>query len=162
MENETVAPDFNMEMSDYDKEENVWESSPEHSGGSATPDRDRQQSKSPEAQTEPAGLTTDQLLKKLLKVDDSRTGADGPIPPRRLKRRRVSRSRSLPVGEDLLKEKSEKPAYSCPTRIRDIFDRQISSKELCALSAITCGSPETVRKIIPGASVDQICRMVKL
>ena len=124
---------------------------------------DRQSRASANVLTEAAGVDTEQQLKRLLEIEKARSSADTTIPPTRLKRNRESRSRSVPHHAESRQEKTpEKVAYICPTKIADIFDRKISSEDLCALSAITHGSPMTVRKIIPGATVDQICKMVKL
>ena len=153
---ESVAPDFDLGLFDNDTQP-----SPEHSSDNAA--SDNQSEADANTQTENTEVNTEQRLKRLLEVEEARTGADTTSPPRRLKRQRESRSRSVPPRSQSRQERSpKKVTYICPTKIADIFDRKISSKDLCALSAITHGSPTTVRKIIPGATVDQICKLVKL
>lgn len=124
---------------------------------------DRQSRASANVLTETVAVDTEQRLRRLLEIEEARSSADTAICLRRPKRQRESRSRSVPPrAESRQKRTSKKVAYICPTKIADIFDRKISSEDLCALSATTHGSPMTVREIIPGATVDQICKMVEL
>ena len=124
---------------------------------------DRQSRASANVLTETAAVDTEQRLKRLLEIEEARSSADTTIRLRRLKRQRESRSRSVPPHAESRQVKtSKKVEYICPRKIADVFDRKISSEDLCALSAITHGSPMTVREIIPGATVDQICKMVEL
>ena len=153
---ESIAPDFEVGLF-----ANETQSSSDHSMDNAA--SDRQSKASVDVPTETAEVDTEQRLKRLLEIAEAQSSTDTTIPQRRLKRQRESRSRSVPPrSEPPQKRSSKKVAYICPTKIADIFDRKISSEDLCALSAITHGSPMTVRKIIPGATVDQICKMVKL
>ena len=50
----------------------------------------------------------------------------------------------------------------CPTKISEIFNKEISPKKLCILSAMKHGTPSAVHEIMPDASVAQICQMCKL
>ena len=96
-------------------------------------------------------------------IEERRTDVEEKASPSRTKRRRLSRSISRsPVKKPRKDEPSQIASYTCPTQIADIFDRKISAKQLCTLSAITHGTPEKVREIVPGATIDQICQMVKL
>ena len=53
-------------------------------------------------------------------------------------------------------------AYTSPSDIAKIFRNMITTDALCQLSAMEDGTPADVKKIIPRATVDQICKMCDL
>ena len=53
-------------------------------------------------------------------------------------------------------------SYTSPTKIAKIFRNKIDSRTLCQLSAMLRGTPSEVRKLVPDASVTQICKMCEL
>ena len=79
------------------------------------------------------------------------------------KRKRSSRSRSTTADHGLQEERiPEKQSYLSPARIVDIFGKDISPENLCALSALKYCSQAAVFRIMPSATVEQICQMVEL
>ena len=95
--------------------------------------------------------------------DDSGSSDDNIIWPRVTKRRRLSRSRSKAAEHVAPKQPGAKrPDYMSPTQIAKIFKQDISPKTLCELSAMKDCSPSAVLKVMPKASVSQICQMVEL
>ena len=57
---------------------------------------------------------------------------------------------------------AKQEAYTSPSEIAKIFRNMITTDALCQLSAVSRGTPSDVKRIIPRASVDQICKMCDL
>ena len=115
-----------------------------------------------EGQDEEEDSTRDQI-KKLLNIPKVQPKPPKPERRRKPKRRRSPSSRSRTADRESRQDTTEKNAsFISPSKIADIFKGTLSSKNLCELSAMKCGSPTAIRKIMPDASVDQICRMVTL
>ena len=53
-------------------------------------------------------------------------------------------------------------AYTSPSRIAKIFRNMITTDALCQLSAMEEGTPADVKRVIPKANVEQICKMCEL
>ena len=151
MEIEEIGPDFEIGITDRRESQES-----QHSTVSSSVDHS-------EESREEAKHTTEQQIAKLLNIEKSQLNS--PTPPRRQrrKRRRLSRSRSTSPSRYTQEEvTSKKSHFLPPSRVADIFDRKISPEELCSLSALKDGSPAAVFKIVPEATVDQICKMCKL
>ena len=107
--------------------------------------------------------TTGAKLEKLLNLPALLPDSSRSERVRKSKRRRSSPSSyRTAYHEPQYDSAKENSSYIPPTKIADIFAGMLSSKTLCELSAMKCGSPSAVRRIMPDASVDQICRMVNL
>ena len=105
---------------------------------------------------------TERQLKRLLNIQESEPTDDEQERRTSSKRRRLSVSRSTTSSRSEKKPKTEKAYYTCPSKIAEIFKWKISSDSLCALSAVEGGTPSLVRKVMPMASIKQICQMCKL
>ena len=161
MAEEAFAPDFDVGITGDGRELESWQS--DHSPSNSTPDSTREENSGADAQDELARGKTKQQLEKILRLEEGRTDVEKSASPRRSKRQRLSHSRSASLAKESREGGSSKrAAYTCPSRIADIFDRKISTEQLCTLSSMTHGTPESVREIIPEATIDQICQMVKL
>ena len=75
--------------------------------------------------------------------------------------RSPSPSRPEPTGAQP-KFEAKQEAYTSPSEIAKIFRNMITTDALCQLSAMSKGTPSDVKRIIPRASVDQICKMCDL
>ena len=151
MDGEEIGPDFEVGITDRGESQES-----RHSTVSSSVDHS-------EESLEEAKHTTEKRIAKLLKIEKSQSNSPTPPRPQRRKRRRLSRSRSTSPSRYTQKEvTSKKPQFLPPSRVADIFDRKISPQELCSLSALKDGSPAAVFKIIPEATVDQICELCKL
>ena len=116
-----------------------------------------------DSQPEGPKTTTEEELEELLRRARPNQGDSKSIKRRGTKRRRLSRSTSITTDQASQREGSpKKTPYLSPSKIADIFDRDISSKNLCKLSALKWVSPEAIIKVMPEASVDQICQMCDL
>ena len=71
------------------------------------------------------------------------------------------RSRS-PSDSESSSETRSVDDYVSPSKIAKIFRNKVSPTNLCQLSAMSRGTPSDVRKIVPDASVQQICQMCEL
>ena len=166
MDSEDIGLDFDCDISPEKPNDEVWHSESDHStnqSGSEASDAPSD----PENDAEKQGAnTTVRKLEKLLErksSKSSKSSEDSPIWPRRKKRRRLSVSRSGTRKQDIKKEpKPEEQQYISPTLIAEIFKYKISPEKLCELSTLKSGSPTAVRKIMPTASVEQICKVSKL
>ena len=146
MENEVITPDFGIGITDYGNEKDAWQSDSD-SVDDMTPVsevRDREQDCFTDDHAEENDKTIAQQIEDIFKTNEPRVS----VPPRGIKRRRVSQSTAIPSGREAA------PVYTCPTRIAEIFGKKISPEDLCTLSAIKHVSPDAVREIIPGATVD--------
>ena len=120
----------------------------------------------PDDDTEEDG--EDDKLKRLqsfLGMDDTRIEEKrGEIEEKRGKKRKRSPSRSVPKLVEVGTSKKLKHAlnYPSPSGIAKIFRNKITPEALCQLSALSYGTPSDVRRIIPTASVEQICDMCEL
>ena len=106
--------------------------------------------------------TTGAKLEKLLNLPALLPDSSRSERVRKSKRRRSSLSSYRTADHEPQYDSAKEYSYIPPTKIADIFAGKLSSKTLCELSAMKCGSPSAVRRIMPNASVDQICRMANL
>ena len=137
MDGEEINPDFEIGITDRGESQES-----RNSTVSSSVDRS-------EESLEEAKVTTAKRIAKLLKIEKSQSNSPTPVWRRRRKRRRLSRSRSTSPSRETQKElTSKKPQFLPPSRVADIFDRKISSQELCSLSALKDGSPAAVFKIV--------------
>ena len=135
MDMEEIGSDFEVGIIDRRESQESW-----HSMASSSVDRS-------EEPLEEVKHTTEQQIEKLLKIEKPQSNSPTPSRRQRRKRRRLSRSRSTsPSQHTQVEVTSEKPHFLPPSRIADIFDRKISSHELCSLSALKDGSPAAVLK----------------
>ena len=162
MEDEVITPDFDIGITDYENEKDAWQSDSDSVDNvkQVSEVRDREQDCLTDDHAEEADKKFAQQIKNIFKTNEPRVSVPRTAPR---KRRRVSRSKArVLTGREALRGKtSGAPVYTCPTRIAGIFDKKISPEALCTLSAIKHGSPDMVREIIPRATVDQICQVVK-
>ena len=108
-----------------------------------------------------ADSTTDDRLKRLQKflgLSDKGTGEKHG--GKRSRSPTVSESGSNEVGAS--NRSKDGDAYISPTKIARIFRNKVTPETLCQLSAMLRGTPSEVRKLVPDASVDQICKMCEL
>ena len=168
MDSEEIYPDFEVGISDKVKSDGEKPDGSQHSESDERDGRSAAASVAAEetaSESQPEGLktTTERQLEKLLSRAEPKQGDSKAIKRRGTKRQRLSRSTSITTGQASQRVGSpEKTPYLSPSKIANIFDRDISSKSLCKLSALKRVSPEAITKIMPGASVDQICQMCDL
>ena len=157
MEEEIVAPDFEIGITGEKSPEDVWHSD------SGSSDREGAQESAPETRERKTEANTETQLRKLLNIGKSTTGAAESTPRQRSKQRRISRSRSVTASNTPVEDQEMgKPRYTCPTEIAEIFAQEISPEDLCSLSAMKHGTPSAVREVMPNATVKQVCQMCKL
>ena len=76
-------------------------------------------------------------------------------------KRNRSLSPSEPETEQVIPENAaESKSYTSPSEIAKIFQNMITTEALCQLSSMLRGTPSDVKKIIPKATVGQICKNV--
>ena len=104
--------------------------------------------------------TKDKLrkLQKFLGLSDNGTG--GKHGGKRSRSPTISDSRSDEVGAS--DRSKDGDSYISPTKIARIHRNKVTRETLCQLSAMLRGTPSEVRKLVPDASVDQICKMCEL
>ena len=162
MDSEEVGLDFDIGITDKRKTEESWQSASSDSVKRAPSAEDQAEKVISDEQPEEEKTATERQLEKILKVNDPQVSRSRPR-RRRSKRRRLSRSRSIsasPESHEIAIPKQS--SYISPSRIADIFNKEISVRDLCALSALKHCSPSAVHKIMPTATIDQICQMVEL
>ena len=163
MEDEEIGLDFDIGSSTERPKQDVWESSSDSPSIQQDPESNDGQTSDKNAEDDEAVTTIARKLAKTLNTGSTESSEDSPIWPSRRKRRRLSISRSKAAAQEPHKEpETGQQRYMSPTKIAKIFKGKISPAKLCQLSELKRGSPTAVHKIMPGASVDQICRVVEL
>lgn len=169
MDSEECEPDFEIGITDRRKTDESWQSGSSEEEDSESGNH-RSNATTSEDQTIVNRSTTEQKIRELLKMTEHQASSSEPqasrsssIRQRRSKRRRLSRSRSSYAGQGSQEQvTSETTTYLFPSRIAEIFDKDVSPQKLCELSALKHCSPATVLKIMPKVTVDQICQIVEL
>ena len=147
-----VAPDFDIGIIGDRNSPDAWQSE------AGTSENEQTQIKRVESNPD-----TERQLRRLLSIQDTLPTDDEQDFRSESKRRRLSVSRSVTASRiPMKKHPSEKPDYTCPSKIAEIFNQDISSENLFVLSAMKNGTPSAVREVMPTASVQQICQMCKL
>ena len=165
MEDSIISPDFDIGISEDANTQDVWRSdSSDTEGSQPSVDARQPEDKDKGEEIKPSPKNgTEQQLKKLLNIKERQTSASRSRRRHRSKRRRVSPSRSKTTDHSDTENAADRgSSYISPTKIADIFENGISPEKLCELSTLKHGSPATVLKIMPKASVKQICQMVHL
>ena len=152
MDIEEIGLNFDEQTPDTNESKDRWQS--DSQSASESPETsNKEQDNDTIGPEEGVKRSTGAQLKRLMEVNE----------PQSKKRQRVSESEAIPDSQKSKERQvTKKTLYTCPTKIAEIFNRKISSKDLCALSAIKDGSPDAVIEVIPDATVDQICKMCKL
>ena len=76
--------------------------------------------------------------------------------------RSSSSSKSSSGGKRSKKPVGKRIGYVSPSKIAKIFGHGITSENLCRLSAMENGTPSDIQRVMPGATVSQICDMCDL
>ena len=162
MEDKEIGLDFNIGKSPERPKQDVWESSSESSSSKQDSGSNDGQTSDKNGVDGEAVTTTARKPEEVIKPGVTQSSEDSPIWPSRRKRRlSISRSKSGAL-ESHDEPKTVQQRYISPTKIAEIFKGAISPAKLCQLSELKHGSPTAVHKIMPDASVDQICRVVEL
>ena len=161
MDSEEVGPDFEIGITDKGKTDESWQSSASDSVKHSASAEDPTEKTIPVEQQEEEKTLTEQQLSRVLKGNQLQTSRSRPR-RRRSKRRRSSQTRSISASRETQGAAIPERPFISPSRIAKIFDKKISVKNLCALSALKHGSPTAIHKIMPTATIDQICQMAEL
>ena len=150
-----IAPDFNLkELLNKKEGRQAWESSE-----MSNDDLDQKPEMSvplDDTDVESKAFANHDKLEKLKKFLSSKE--------KRGKKRDRTPSPSEPTDTETSDSEKTKRTlnYISPSKIVKIFGNKITSAALCELSAISRATPREIRKIIPGATIQQICKMCDL
>ena len=163
MLDENFAPDFSNE-SDGHSPEREGKQQPVGSARSETENELELEAKSPSDGSDDKGA--DQVQKNKLRelgklLTISRRGRDE---VKRPSKRRYSSSSPKSSSRSLSdsKRSNRGPDYVAPSKVAKIFNNSITPESLCELSEMDDGTPADVRRVMPTASVAQICEMCDL
>ena len=144
-----ITPDFNLE--DVPSQEKKSTASEDNAG--------EQKQDSARSGTETAGEENDDKVKKL---KDALGLSDIPEVKRSPKRPRSLSPSETTSDTRTSSEPSHRGKHISPTKIAKIFRNKVNPTTLCQLAAMSSGTPSDVKKLIPDASVTQICQMCEL
>ena len=149
MSGEEVGPDFDIGIVGGNGVKSAWQS--QSSSGEPSSHRENSMD-TPDQLEQRVGRDTQHQLKRLLSLSE---GSDTftKSHERGRKRSRLSGSRSRTASRS--REKGErKNSNTCPTKIVQIFDRDIIPK--------TIETPAAILELVQEATTEQICKMCKL
>ena len=159
---EEIEPDFlDFEEESSDSRETPGaEDTPNTETGSGRENKGTSPSESSDRPE--AGSIDDNLVQKakeFFHLPETRSSK----PKRGTKRRRSSSSSvSKDDGEKAKQRTSKKQSYISPAKIAKIFNNAIAAKNLCLLSTMENGTPLDIERLMPDATVAQICAICDL
>ena len=140
-------PDFELGIVGGSSEKSTWQS---QSGSEELSPHPENRMDTPDQLEERVGRDTEMQLKHLLNLSVG-SAAVSKSQDRGRKRSRYSNRRSRTVSRS--REKGVKRNdYTCPSKIAEIFGKDIPAKTLCALSALKDETPAAILDLVPAAT----------